>query len=379
MRIAIVLDRFDPARGGLEHWAWQWATWLLDHGHEVAVVASEACPDAQRDGLELHTLGFAGSRYAFAERVASYLESLQVDLVHDLGVGWRCDLLQPQFGTRLADDRQNLRSLSMDRRLAARFSWNRRHRLADIRRLERRQYALGAAHVVAVSAMTRDDLVREHGLAHDRLTIIHNGVDPARFAPATPAVREAARRRSGSGNALVLLFAGHNFRLKGLDTVLGAVARLRRPDVRLIVTGRGPIGRYARVADRLGITSLVEFAGFVPDLRDAFAAADAFVQPTFYDPCSLTVLEAAASGLPVLTSRFNGAAELFRDGQSARIVNDPGDAAETAAAIAAWLDPDVRARMAESAQAVAATATHERCFNRLFDLCSRTLRSRQAA
>jgi UDP-glucose:(heptosyl)LPS alpha-1,3-glucosyltransferase len=88
---------------------------------------------------------------------------------------------------------------------------------------------------------------------------------------------------------------------------------------------------------------------------------------------------AAASGLPVLTSRCNGASELFRDGESAWIVNDPADDRETAARIAAWFDPGVRARMAGAARAVAATATHHRCFSRLLEVCANTLRSRRAA
>ena len=111
MRLALVLDRLDPDRGGLEHWAWQWATWLLDRGHEVTVIASEGRADLAREGLCLHALGFAQSRIAFAERVGAFLDRLRVDLVHDLGVGWRYDLIQPQFGTRLSDDRRNLLSL----------------------------------------------------------------------------------------------------------------------------------------------------------------------------------------------------------------------------------------------------------------------------
>lgn len=383
MRLALVLDRFDPDRGGLEHWAWQWTTWLLDHGHEVDVVAAEAALGPPRAGLSLHRLGGPvggdGTRTKFAERVAAALPRLDADVIHDLGVGWHCDILQPQFGTRLADDRRTLASMPLGRRLGARLSWRRRRRLEDIRRLERRQYAPNGPLVVAVSQMTRADLLAAHDIPPNRLEVIHNGVDAERFAPPPADVRAAARRWFALEAAIMLVFVAHNFRLKGLGTVLRAIARLRSRDVGLLVVGRGPIEQATRLAATLGIAERVRFAGWVGDVRAAYAAADAFVQPTFYDPCSLTVLEAAASGLPVLTSRYNGAAELFRHGESAWVLADSADDRAAAAAIDAWIDPTVRLRMGAAARKVAEAATHDRCFSRLFTVCSRVARTRRAA
>lgn len=380
MKLALVLDRFDPDRGGLEHWAWQWATWLLDRGHEVHVVAAEAAGVPGREGLAVRAIGGPpggdGGRHAFAERMAEHLSRVEADVVHDLGVGWRCDILQPQFGTRLADDRRALASLRFARRLTARLSTRRRRRLADIRRLERRQYAEGGPRVIAVSRMTRDDLVAAHGIAAGSVEVIHNGVDVARFMPPGAAVRAEARRRFGAEDGLLLLFAGHNFRLKGLDTVLKAMGRLRRVDVRLLVVGRGPVAPYARLARRLGVGARVSFAGWIADIRQAYAAADAFVQPTFYDPCSLVALEAAASRLPVLTTRFNGASELFRDGESAWILGESTDDRGAAERIESWFDPACRVRMADAARAVAEASSHDRCFTRLFESCRRAAESR---
>jgi UDP-glucose:(heptosyl)LPS alpha-1,3-glucosyltransferase len=369
MKIALILDRFDPQRGGLEHWAWQWTEWLLARGCAVEVVAAEVRRDLARQRLSLHALGFADSRLAFAQRIEAFLDQVRVDLVHDLGVGWRYDVLQPQFGTRLADDRQALRAVPIGRRLRARWSRARRRRLADIGAVERRQYVDNPGHVVAVSEMTRQDLHRIHGLAAERVSVIHNGVDVERFRPPETGERDRLRRRDGWTDRVVLLFAAHNFALKGLATVLRALARLKSPRLQLLVTGRGPIDAYAALAQRLGVSGQVTFAGFVPDVRAAFTVADAFVQPTFYDPCSLVLLEAAASGLPLLTSRFNGAAELFRDGESAWVVDDPADAGQTASRLATFLDPSIRARMAAAAQAVARRATADAAFDALLALC----------
>ena len=69
-------------------------------------------------------------------------------------------------------------------------------------------------------------------------------------------------------------------------------------------------GAFARLAKDLGLSDRVRFVGYCPDVRDAYFASDFLVHPTFYDPCSNVVLEALACGLPVITTRDNGAAEL---------------------------------------------------------------------
>ena len=69
--------------------------------------------------------------------------------------------------------------------------------------------------------------------------------------------------------------------------------------------------------------------GAIDDPVPYYAAADVFVLPTFYDPCSLSVSEAAASGLPSVTTRFNGAAELLTEGVDGSVISDPADDAGT--------------------------------------------------
>jgi UDP-glucose:(heptosyl)LPS alpha-1,3-glucosyltransferase len=369
MRIALALDRFDRDRGGLEHWAWQWARWLVGRGHFVHVIASDGVDDFSSDRFRLSKLGFAPTRTEMAAKVAAYLDTVEADVVHDLGIGWRYDVIQPHFGSRLADDRRNLRSLPLSRRLRSMASRKRRRHLADYRELETRQYVGNRGRVVAISEMTREDLVRWHGISRDKVTVVYNGVDLDKFRPPDPERRAAARRQLGFDERIVLLFAAHNFRLKGLHTTLRALQRMADPRFHLMVAGRGEVDRYSRLARRLGVDDQVTFMGFVADMGSAYGMADAFVHPTFYDPCSLVTLEAAASALPVITSRFSGAAELFRDEESAAIVADPEDAAELQARIGRLVDPQYRARLGSRALAVVRNATADRCFSALLDIC----------
>ena len=100
-----------------------------------------------------------------------------------------------------------------------------------------------------------------------------------------------------------------NYRLKGLDPLLRGVARMREtPEFaerakafRLVVVGNPKFGAYEKLAARLGIAEQVRFVGHCREMRNAYFASDFLVHPTFYDPCSLVVLEALACGLPVIT------------------------------------------------------------------------------
>jgi UDP-glucose:(heptosyl)LPS alpha-1,3-glucosyltransferase len=75
-----------------------------------------------------------------------------------------------------------------------------------------------------------------------------------------------------------------------------------------------------------------------------YAASDIYVHPTFYDSCSLTVLEALASGLPAITTRFNGAADAILSDEGGKVLDDPADADALADAIAYYFDEGRRVR-----------------------------------
>jgi UDP-glucose:(heptosyl)LPS alpha-1,3-glucosyltransferase len=101
---------------------------------------------------------------------------------------------------------------------------------------------------------------------------------------------------------------------------------------------------------RLDLDGALTFLGHVEDIRPLYAAADALVHPTRWDACSLVVLEALASGLPIVTTRVNGAAAAIADGREGYLLERPGDAEALAAALTALLDPARRRVMAVSAR-----------------------------
>lgn len=120
--------------------------------------------------------------------------------------------------------------------------------------------------------------------------------------------------------------------------------------------------------------------GSVADPVPYYAAADAYVHPTYYDPCSLVILEAAASGLPIVTTRrCNGAAELFRDGAEILTVADPRDREALCERLDALLDPPLRAELGAAARRVALRHPFERNVAEILQLYDRVVPGRVAA
>jgi UDP-glucose:(heptosyl)LPS alpha-1,3-glucosyltransferase len=357
MRIALVLDRYDPGRGGLEHWADELVRWLVGRGHGVDVVAFDAQAAAIPAGVTLHLVASRPGHLERAAAAARDLEELTVDVVHDLGVGWRYDVLQAQGGCKLASARRSARSLTPWRRVLRTLDPRYRRRIAALRRLESRQYAAAGGLVVSVSRFVQRELTRRWRIAPERLRVVHNGVDLMRFSPCSdPDARRSLRRRLGVGDRVVFLMAARNYRLKGAGTALRALRVLERRDgshAHLVVIGNESDATFARVARRLGVADRVTFCGRVDDQVPYVHAADVLLHPTFYDACSLALLEGWACGLPVIASAFDGAAELMNTATEGIVLEDPGDAGELAEAMAVMLDPAVRERMGGRARELA--------------------------
>ena len=171
-----------------------------------------------------------------------------------------------------------------------------------------------------------------------------------------------------------------NYRLKGLAPLLRAVALMpRNRPFRLAVVGHPKYGAYERLAHRLGITNRVVFLGHRDDPRDAYFASDFLVHPTFYDPCSLVALEALACGLPVITTRYNGASELLSPPTDGVVIDDPHNAMSLAGAMTSMLDHPYRASAAQAARQLANRWTFEHHYRAMLDAFSEVQRIKRAA
>ena len=357
MRVGLVVERFDPLRGGLEQWTCAFAEELAARGHEIHVVSREFTAKAQRLPIVAHQVPRVHSPLEFAAAAEATLTALPLDVIHDMGVGWHSDIFQPHGGSWASVAARKVLLLPR---------WLRPLKLAlqrvtprgrVFRQLMARQYADRGQILVALSQKAADDFVQFHQVAPERIRIVYNGVDAERFSPAACRPwRESMRRRLGiDPQTVLLLLVANNFQLKGVATLLRAAARLRGAGtpVQTLIVGGKRLGGWRRTAARLGLAGAVRFLGPVDDVLPHYAAADVYVHPTIYDTCSLVTLEAAACGLPVVTTRCNGAAEMFHDGADIHLIAEPGDDAALAAKVAGLLDPAARSVIGAAARQTA--------------------------
>jgi len=208
---------------------------------------------------------------------------------------------------------------------------------------ERRAFR-NARHVVAASSTVRRELVELVGLPESKVDVVLNGVDTSQFRPG-----DADRAALGLPEGVPLgLFTGDiRTGRKNLDTVLMALAKV--PDMHLAVVGRLEGSPFPEMARRLDIERRVHFLDFRTDVADIMRACDLFVFPSRYEACALVLLEALASGLPVVTAETTGGAEVVTDDCGIRIPDT-----EDAVALAGALSQMVSS--AEGRQAMAAAA-----------------------
>jgi UDP-glucose:(heptosyl)LPS alpha-1,3-glucosyltransferase len=147
-----------------------------------------------------------------------------------------------------------------------------------------------------------------------------------------------------------------------------------------VIAGGKHLEKWKLSAARLGLANRATFLGTIIDLAPYYAAADAYVHPTFYDPCSLVLLEAAACGLPIVTTRrCNGATELFREGAEILTVNDPADTDAIYERVDALFDARMRRRLSAGARTVALRHSFERNVSEILRLYDGRVRRRVAA
>ena len=202
--------------------------------------------------------------------------------------------------------------------------------------------------VIAVSEGLKRELVEQYALAPERIHVIPNGVDRRVFHPAeTPETKTALRRELGlPERAFIAVFMGGDWDRKGLADVIRAVARLN--DVQLVIVGRGNVPAFAKLAETEGIASRVRFVGLQAHPERYLAAGDVFVCPSRYETFSMSGLEAAACGLPMLVVRTNGLEDFVEHGVNGFFVEPNAESVrEHLARVIA--DPELRCVMSRAA------------------------------
>ncbi len=203
-------------------------------------------------------------------------------------------------------------------------------------------------------------IVGRWGIKGETIVVIPNGVTPLSFS-----TKEEIRSALGWGDEVVVVSAGRFVPWKGFAAVMDACASLADsyPGIRLYVAGAGPQERELK-AKAAKLPFRIEFPGALPTLTlmRAIHAADVFVLNTRYEGFSHQILEAMASGAPVVTTDIGGNADLAQDGETALLVHWD-DAGGIQKAMTRLLeDHQLARRIADGAKKRASTFTPERTF-----------------
>jgi UDP-glucose:(heptosyl)LPS alpha-1,3-glucosyltransferase len=365
MRIGLIRMRHTPF-GGAETFMGRFMKELLKRGHTVEVFSREWELEREEDGVLVHRIKTFGPSFlkplVFAWRAKKEVERAAPDIVVSLERTFCQDVYRAGDGVH--------REWLERRRAAGSFARRFLMRLNPLHPvllyLERRLFTdERLKRIVANSNGVKRDIIRHYGLPEDKICVIYNGIDPATYEvnEAQDAVERAqVRSELGAGEGTTLLvFVGSGFERKGLIYAIRALALLKDDcDVRLVVVGKGNAERYRREAKRLGVGERVIFIGPVKGARKYYRAGDIFILPTVYEPFSNACLEAMASGLPVVTTKRNGASEIMTDGGDSVLLDDPADTNALARKIRPLLDAGFRKKAGILARATALNYTIER-------------------
>ena len=234
-----------------------------------------------------------------------------------------------------------------------------RHRV--LRAVNRRAFSHGVVPV-ALNEEVRSSICREYALPPSAVPIVGNGIDLDAF--------RAPARRGLDGAGARLLCVARLAPAKNHALLLQTVARLRESgrDVSLTLVGDGPLrGALEERARELGISQRVRFAGRRTDTPAFYRDCDLFVLLSDYEGMPMSIIEAMASGLPVVATRAGGVAELVDDGVNGALVE--ADAAAAAEAIAAICDdPALYARLSDGAVRTSSHYSAEAMMEKYVDL-----------
>ncbi|MBC7785507.1 MAG: glycosyltransferase family 4 protein, partial [Burkholderiales bacterium] len=300
MKILLVILHADPSRGGAERYTIDLANALQAGGHDISIAAQTfSVPARSFQQVSLPARGLTRSRVykAFLDDLDNHLAGTKYDIVHAMLPVRLCDLYHPHAG----------------------IAGNLPGGIGTLINPRRRVFAqvedvlLGSSDppvVLSLSSYIDAQAKRAYPGHALRLERLMNAVDLCRFNP--DSVESVALDAMGP----IALIVAQDFDRKGVGPAIHAVNQIA--GLTLLVVGGDNAAPYR---SRGGS---VIFAGATPDPRPYYKRADLFVLPTRHDPCSLVVLEALAMGLPVITTKQNGASDVMTPGVHGYVL-DSGD------------------------------------------------------
>jgi UDP-glucose:(heptosyl)LPS alpha-1,3-glucosyltransferase len=377
MNIAVIRKKY-TFHGGAEGFASSFIEKLAEDGHEVHLFAIKWQADSSHQNIRFHKvysitfnsflrdLTFAVSAYLILRRQRKFFDVIQT---HDKT--FYQDLYRAGDGCHVEWLRQRWKRTGFLGKLS--IVLNPYHWL--ILCLENDIFKhCRYKKIIAISDMVKRNIIQNYGVPPSDIEVIYNGVDIKKFHPDNRMkYRSETRQKHGLADSdFVVLFMGSGFERKGVEYLIKAVETIPQ-QLAVLIAGKGDAKKFRSLIKRQKII----FCGPQKDNYKYYAAADIFVFPTIYEPFGNVHLEALASGLPVITTRNSGAAEIIKDNVHGFVIEKPEDFRALAEKIGVFLNNrDRLISVSENARRLAEEFTFEKHINKILALYERVIAER---
>ena len=340
-KVCFISPEYWPLSGGTGAYVYYLSTELLKNGYQIYVVTGsnqaqdiQVNPQLDVSFLKIPKMPIVKSFMLAAasnRKLSSVRNTAQVDIAHpqlpltpnfavpsNFGETLVCTVHSTWKGEAEAIRGEPYSRLNANEKFLVSFNWF--LRFFEEGMLKR------ARKIIAVSHFTKWELINYYQVPENKIRVIHNGVDVNKFKPAVDR-RKVKEELGFNPDDLAILSVGRLYARKGLFTLTESMPAVVKhfPNAKFIISGKGQSDEMRKLiahADKLGVKNNIIFTGYYPDrkLPKLYQAADVFAFSTFYEHHPFAVLEALATGLPVVTTTVGGIPETITSGKNGFLV-----------------------------------------------------------
>ena len=319
MKIALIRNRYTPDHGGAEKVAARFVDYFINRGHEITVF-SEKFSGVESDKLKWikvpKSTGLSKTS-AFHRQVQNILNKDncrdEFDIIYTMCRTFPADIFR-------VTEQLHHEWLPIGYSCWAKF--NPRHRA--ILKLEKNAInSTNMRHIIVNSELLKNQVIKRFKFPEENVSLVSNGIDKNVYYPAEEGEKDIIKKKLHLSDRFVCIFVAANFKIKGLNEAIKAIAGLDkeiRDHVTLLVVGKGKPKPFLELAQKLGVTDNLVFAGKQTKMREYYIASDLLLYPSHYETFGNVILEAYACGIPALTTKMVGAAELIKDNQNGFLI-----------------------------------------------------------
>ncbi len=386
MKLALVIEKYDPSGGGAERSTRQIASELVERGNDVTVFCAQCPRDLQADG-EIRITRMPKSGKLTAARLSRFSlwaksQILQGDFDASISMTTTvpATIVQPRSGTAIETMQRNLAIYSPGKRMVKQLANQLSPKKLALIKLEKQTLADPMVQAIAANSnYVARQLADHYQYPSEKVSVIPNA---ATLPEMSDEQRATWRKQVRDGyqiadDTVVFVFAAMNPLLKGLGPLLIAFERMVAAGMPVVLMLAGKFQKqHAEQADTFGIREQVRFVGPTNDMPKLYAASDVLVHPTFYDPSSKVVIEALMMGIPAISTSYNGASDMIAP-EDARprgeVITNPADHDALAEAMIKMVDPTTRKAFSDATVGLTESLSMKVHVDRLVELLDQVI------